>query len=128
MPEMQLMQLDNVGSGVAEELFQRELKFLLENIADHNTAASAKRKIIVELTFEPVVPREGGRPREAAVYVGASSKLAPVLAAQSQAFFGRQDGMPVAYTQDVRQETLDLQTPGVAAIEEKQKKKAGSKK
>ena len=85
-----------VGSGVAEELFQRELGAVLANIADVNTQANAKRKIIVEVTFEPVVPREGGRPREAAVYVGSSSKLAPVLAAQSQAFFGRRDGAPVA--------------------------------
>lgn len=121
MPELRKLTLSTVAGGVAEELFARELSKVLENIKDPNTPVKAKRQIRVIVTFEPKEDRNGAR-HEMAVTVGSTAKLAPVIDASSFAYIGREDGQVAAFTNDVRQEEMALQSPDVPSIQDRKPK------
>lgn len=53
-----MINLEKFAGGALAEKFNIALKEVLENIADPNTAAKAKRKLTVELTFTPDEERE----------------------------------------------------------------------
>lgn len=50
--------LNDFAEGAMKEKFNQEFKKVLENIKDPNTKSEAKRKLIVELTFETDEDRE----------------------------------------------------------------------
>ena len=100
--------LDTLARGRLPALFEREKARILENILDPNTDATAKRQIVVTITFEPSADR-----RTLTNTVRAVSKLAPTLPESSTAYIGRRDGQPVAVTFDPGQN--DLFRPDVPA-------------
>lgn len=51
--ETEPLSFQNIGCGAAEEKFNAELARVLANIQDPNTSWKAKRKIVMEITFEP---------------------------------------------------------------------------
>jgi hypothetical protein len=53
--------LGNLCGGAIEEVFQREFAAVLANIADVNTDAEAKRKIVLEFTIAPFEDRSGAQ-------------------------------------------------------------------
>lgn len=127
MPELQKLTLETIAAGVAPELFERELAKVLENIKDPNTAAAKKRQIRLTFTFVPREDRNGAR-NEMAVVVDSESKLVPVLGAGSFAFLGRENGELAAWTNDVKQEEMELvnqETGEVTNIRDR-KPKAGA--
>lgn len=79
--------LETIGGGAALELFEHKLQEALANIDDQNTAATAKRKVILEITLTPDRERES-----AEVAIGCSTKLAPITPAQAKMHFGREEG------------------------------------
>lgn len=93
MPEREelLADLTTIGGGAALEKFDHELKKVLNNIRDLNTDPKAKRKIVLEIVFQPDEDRELVRTSVAARCVLASTK--PTLA---NLFVGRAAGETVA--------------------------------
>lgn len=102
-PISNLLALDTVGGGVALEKFTRELRFVLENIADVNTEAKAKRTITMKFEFEPDEDREQLR-----VVVSTETKLASARSFGAIAYLGRKDGDPCAININPRQIPMPL--------------------
>lgn len=104
--------LDTIGGGALPELFTREMTRVLENIADPNTEASAKRTITVQISFKAKNDRE-----MADVDIICSSKLAPIAKVSTTLYMGRQGGRLVAVENDPRQSNLfDQLGPQLAAV------------
>lgn len=76
------MTLANLAGGGAEEIFQRELARVLANIADPNTPAQSKRKIVLTVEFKTREARDG-----ADVSVAYETKLAKPYGTSMPLFF-----------------------------------------
>lgn len=103
---MQDVTLINIAQGAAQELFEREKKRVLENIADPYTEAKAPRSISLKVNFKPNAERD-----YAIVEVTVSSKLAASSGTESPVFIGIADdenGEPkvVMRQQDISQQHL----------------------
>jgi hypothetical protein len=57
-PGVQIVDLVNFRGGVIPELFEQEWARVLEDCDNPNTPEKAKRKILIEITVEPVENRE----------------------------------------------------------------------
>lgn len=99
MAKHQLITLNNVARGMAGELFARELKNVIKNIADTRTEAVAVRKIILEFTFIPDNNRHAN-----AIAVTAKSKLAAFAGVTGLMFTSLDNsGEPLATVTDPKQ-------------------------
>jgi hypothetical protein len=108
MEEKELVTLRNLCGGAIEEVFQRELAAVLENIADVNTDPEAKRKIALEFTIAPFKDRSGAQVRFLC-----KSKTMPVEAVQGTVFLQRRGAAMVAVAHDPQQARLfDPVSPG----------------
>lgn len=105
-----------LGGGAAEELFQHELKKVVENMADPNTDAEAKRSITIQVTFEPM-----GADRDvAAQTLKVTSKLAGIKPAVTTTYLVEKNGVPMAIGKDIRQvDAFEPTDPSVRPISEK---------
>jgi hypothetical protein len=99
--EHENVNLANVCGGAVEEIFQRELASILENIGDVNTDPEAKRKMTLEFTFEPFPDRSGAQ-----VTFACKSKTVPVEAVKGTMFLQRRGTAMVAVPHDPRQARL----------------------
>ena len=99
--EPETLSLQNICGGAVEEVFQRELGYILANISDINTDPEAKRKITFEFTFEPFEDRSGAK-----VIFACKSKQAPVNSASGTMFLARQGTNFVAIAHDPKQARL----------------------
>lgn len=110
MADLTKVTLENVGGGVAPELFQNELKRVLGNIADPNTSTKEARKITMEFTFQPNESRS-----TSIIQVKCTSKLAGAEPHSVAIHIVKQNGQMVAFGHDPRQ--LDLmQDPAPVSI------------
>jgi hypothetical protein len=116
--EPEEISLDNICNGAVEEVFQRELKYVLENIADVNTDPEAKRKITFEFTFEPFEDRSGAH-----IIFACKSKQAPVNAAAGMMFLARKGTTFIAIPHDPKQSRLFDQPDGKSAAAGEKKTK-----
>lgn len=98
MVDLTEVSLETLADGAAPELFQRELRRVLENIQDPNTDPEKNRRIRLDVTFEPAEGRGEGR-----VTVKASSKLAPSETDGRTVYFGEKDGRLAAAHYDPEQ-------------------------
>jgi len=94
--------LANLGGGAAVEKFEDELRAVLENILDPNTEATCKREVSLKITFKPDKDRSFGE-----ISIVAQAKLAPAIAYETRAFFGREAGKVVAFEDNPKQVTID---------------------
>lgn len=101
------MSLRNLGAGAATELFDEELRGVLENIGDPNTPADALREVVLKI-------RPNSDRSAAAVEIHATSKLAPVKPVETHVFMGMDGDRVRAYENNPRQPNL----PNVTPIEE----------
>ena len=102
METMEQLNLKNIAGGAAEEVFERELKEVLKNIADVNTEAEAKRGIVMEFKFSPG-PDRGS----AVIEIQCRSKLAAVTKVRASMFVVKKTGGAVeGYPHDPRQAAL----------------------
>lgn len=83
--------LDSIGKGAAVVMFDAELKRVLDNIADANTKATAKRKITLEVTIAPTDDRSMG-----AVVIECKSRLAQPRGESTAIHFAYVDGRRAA--------------------------------
>ena len=96
--ELVPLTLENLGNGGAMELFQRELKKVLENIRDPNTDAEAVRAVTLKVLIKPQESRE-----QAALKVHVESKLIAPRGFINTIYLGEKDGEVVAVHVDPKQ-------------------------
>ena len=99
--DQEQLSLNNICNGGVPEIFERELREVLKNIADVNTDPEGTRKIIFEFTFEPYKDRSG-----TLIRFRCKSKLEPVEEVQGQAFIQRTSAGIVALAHDPKQARL----------------------
>ena len=88
----------NICNGGVPEVFERELREVLANIADPNTAAEKIRGLTLKFVFVPHEDRSGAH-----VAFSCKATLQPVKIAKSQVFLSRHTGALKAYAADHRQ-------------------------
>ena len=81
---MKHINLEEFASGALNDLINREMKRVTENIQDPNTSPKAKRKITVEIIFKPNEQRDF-----VSTEINAKSTLAPALGALTVMAMGR---------------------------------------
>jgi hypothetical protein len=101
MGDQEPVTLQNVCGGAVEEVFQHEFAEVLKNIADVNTDASGKRKIVLEFTIEPFEDRSGAQ-----VEFSCKSRLVSVDPVKGTVFLQRKGVGMMAYPHDPRQARL----------------------
>lgn len=101
--EMKLdpVSLEALGGGAVGELFNRELKAVLDNMADLNAECKVKREITIKVSFVPTEQRDA-----CAVEMKVASKLASVKPAITQLLLGQEGAKQVAYEQRLVQPAL----------------------
>jgi hypothetical protein len=100
VPRQELSLFDICG-GAVPEVFARELKEVLENIADVNTKAVGKRRIVLTFEISPYPDRSAF-----SCSLQCKSGLASVEAIEGIAYLVKQDGKVAAYSRDIRQQSL----------------------
>ena len=96
--------LNNIGDGLAGDLFQHELTKVLDNIADPRTSATAAREITITIKIKPDNEREVGEAE-----IKTKTKLAPTAGKKALLFFARDDdGNVKMTTSNPHQEELGL--------------------
>lgn len=109
---MQGVTLNNIGGGALSELFEAELVRVLENIADPNTDAGARRSINISVSFKPKADRS-----VADVTLTCGSKVAGIKNVDTQLYMGKHQGKLIAVENDPRQSSLfDQPKPTLAAV------------
>ena len=105
MNDDQMMKLETIASGALEELFQRELQRVIQDIDDPNSDPEVRRQITLEVNFHPNSERSS-----AVVQVKAKSKLAGNRPVSSNVYFAFStvDGQFVARVHDPQQGRLSF--------------------
>lgn len=102
MPEKtELLSLENMCGGAVNEVFQRELSEVLDNIYDINTDPEAKRKLSLEFTLTPFEDRSG-----ASIHFVCKSKLMPTKTVNGTIFLASRAGKIVAVPHNPKQAQL----------------------
>jgi len=100
--DSKILSLDNIGNGVALELFKQKLQEIMENILDPSTEEKATREIILKFRFKP----NGDRTVSHVGVLGAV-KLGPTKAFETKAFIGKTpEGEFEAYEHNPKQMTM----------------------
>lgn len=113
MPEPTPLGLDTICDGQIPALFERELRAILDNIADPNTDPEKTRSLSITVNIKPLQDRSG-----MVLVPTVKSKLVPVKAAGSTCFLSRHTGRLEAYGIDTRQGVLfgqSAEPPAVAS-------------
>ena len=97
--------LSNVGHGSAIELFDDELKAVLENIADPNTEPDAVRQVILTVKIKPTKERNNAQ-----VLIEAKSKLAPNKSASASIIISRKGKIVKAFESKAVEQLLPFET------------------
>lgn len=108
LPNEYVVDLTTIGQGAAVELFAAEWKKVVDNIADFNTEAKARREVTLKITLLPSEDRKAS-----AVYVDCKAKLAPHRGEATQVFFGIVNGERAAVESDPTQGKLFDKPGGV---------------
>lgn len=106
MEEATELNIGNICGGAVPEVFDREVREILENIADLNTKPEAKRQITLTFDFAPGPDR-----KSAIVSFTCKSKQVGVQPKAGTIFFSKRLGQIHAYTEDPRQDRLFAKEP-----------------
>ena len=109
--EPQEISLTTICEGAVPEVFARELKEVLANIADPNTDPERARGITLKFTLKPYEDRSGAQ-----VSFTCKPTLQPVEVAKSPVFLSRHTGQLKAYSVDQRQQALFGGAPPAAPV------------
>lgn len=91
-PEPVQLTITNICEGAVPERFLREVRAVLDNIADVNTSADSKRKIVLTFEFEPTSDR-----RSAQVSFEVTSKTLGAEKKVGTIYFAKRNGRMEAY-------------------------------
>lgn len=103
--------LDSLKAGGVLQLFDEELKKVLENIMDPNTEPEAVREVRLVVKIKPDRDRA-----TAAVAIIPSAKLAPAVALGTRMFFGKKAGQVLAWEHDPQQMDLPMERSDVRMV------------
>lgn len=103
MTQFAQLSLANLGGGGAEEIFQRELKRVLANIADPNTDWQTPRKIAIVVEFRTSKSRDS-----AGYVVKYDTRLAKPFPASSRILFRKNLATGAAEAVELHVEQADL--------------------
>lgn len=98
------IQLETIAHGALNELFQEEVKRVVQNIQDPNTDANVVREITLKIKLKPDDTRE-----VAVVDIAVTSKLAGNKGVGTIFYVGMVDGKPVAVEHNPRQTKFDFE-------------------
>ena len=91
--ENKTLSLDNIGGGVALDLFNGKLQEIMENILDPSTEEKSIREIVLKFKFKPNSERTINN-----VGISASVKLGATKSFNTKAFIGKTaEGLFEAY-------------------------------
>ena len=93
--------LSTICEGAVPEVFARELKEVLANMADPNTDPERARGLTIKFTFKPLSDRSGAQ-----VSFTCKPTLQPVEVAKSPVFLSRHTGQLKAYSVNQQQQAL----------------------
>jgi hypothetical protein len=111
--EPQLIDFATVSDGALIEAFGLKLSEVLQNIADPNTPATAKREISLVLSLHPKEDRT-----QINIQFTCKARLASLMPATSRIFMGKDgDGNLYALDKDPRQQNL-FTPPAPTAVRE----------
>lgn len=104
----QVENLEDLNNGIIRDLFPDAIADVLQNIGDENTAAAAKRRITIEITFAPSKDRE-----MVGTSVEVKTKLAPPAISESILMLSSDGNETTAHYRkdEPEQEKLDLEFP-----------------
>ncbi len=94
--------LSNLNSGAAIDLFEAEFQKVLKNLADENTRPDAVREIKLTVKIKP----SKNRGESATTEVSVVSKLAPIKPHESFMVLNFDGNTVEAYTTDINQKEL----------------------
>ena len=97
------LSLENIGGGVAKELFEREVDKVLENIADINTSAKEARSVNLKVTFRPNDARDAGM-----IEVKCTSSVAGTFASTTPIMIVRDNEKNTVYQNVVKQSEMNF--------------------
>ena len=101
-PEQATINIGNINDGEALNVFDLELRRVMQNIEDLSTVATATRSITLRFDFKPESDR-----CTIHTELHCGSKLAPIEKHVSKIFLGRtQEGALIALDEDPRQLTF----------------------
>ena len=111
------LSLDNIGNGVALDLFNEKLQEVMENILDPSTEEKSTREIVLKFKFKPNSERTVN-----AVGIAAAVKLGATKTFETKAFIGKTpEGEFEAYEHNPKQMTMAfssfINTPKIAKVE-----------
>lgn len=101
MQEWQTVGLENIGNGAAVEMFNNELKNLVENVIDPNTEHKKTRKITLEVCVKVSEDRKTVMGEIRVKKQLAGKKTFPVVA-----FIGEENGEPIMIESKYSEELL----------------------
>ena len=93
--------LQSICNGAIEEVFQKCMADILDNIKDPNTQPEAKRELNIKLSFNPFPDRSG-----MTVTFSPKTTMAQIGAVSSTLHISLAGGELAAYPHDPRQEKL----------------------
>ena len=97
----EVMDLVNLSEGMAVELFNIELQKVINNMADVNSPAKARRSITLKVTFVPDETR-----KVSDVMIDCDSKLAAHRGVKTQVALGMHNGKHIAVEGNLSQGKL----------------------
>ncbi len=100
-----MVTLEGLGNGAAKELFEAELRRVVENVSDPNTPWKAKRAITLKITISP----EGDERTAVGVAISCTSKVAAPTPYPTRLFVGIGADGPVAVESNPEQPRLDFE-------------------
>jgi hypothetical protein len=99
--EPETITLSNICRGAVEEVFQKEIEKLLENIRDPNTKDDAKRTVLLTFSFKPYPDRSG-----AVVEFAVKTTLQNIKPVGGTIHISTAGGESKAYPRDPRQQVM----------------------
>jgi hypothetical protein len=100
------MNLEAFSGGKLTRLIQSGIMEILENISDTDTPATAKRQLVIKITFRPETNRKNIK-----VHIDTKVNKAPIRTEETNMFVGRDlNGEPVFYT-------ANRQIPGQISVD-----------
>lgn len=103
--------LTTICNGAVPEVFEREFRELLRNIADPNMVPEKVRTVTIKFAVKPTEDRS-----QAAIAFTCKSSLQPVKVVRGQFFLSRHSGQLKAYSVDMQQGALFGEGEAVTAI------------
>lgn len=101
--DAQELTLLTICKGAVPEIFAHEMRKVISNIADPNTAATKPRKIVMEFTFTPFGDRSGA---SVTLTCKATHAALDASGVSGSIYLAKREGKYAAFSRDLRQEML----------------------